>query len=99
MSWQLETTVSDEQVRFYEDNGYLKFGRIFTEVELNALREYVDKMIENLPEGRRPEQMDVPHFEHPYLFKYLTHPRCVRCDCAIYRSGYIALVESFYQQT
>ena len=35
-------------------------------------------MIENLPEGRRPEQMDVPHFEHPFLFKYLTHPRVLK---------------------
>ncbi len=33
-------------------------------------------MIANLPDGKRPEQMDVPHFEHPFLFKYLTHP-CV----------------------
>lgn len=75
MSWQLDTTVSDEQVNFYKENGYLTFGRIFTETELNELREYVDRMIENLPEGKRPEQMDVPHFEHPYLFKFLTHPR------------------------
>lgn len=75
MSWQLETTVTEEQVNFYKENGYLTFGRIFTETELNELREYVDQMIENLPEGKRPEQMDVPHFEHPYLFKYLTHPR------------------------
>ena len=75
MSWQLETSVSDEQVNFYKENGYLTFGRIFTKSELDELREYVDEMIEHLPEGKRPEQMDVPHFEHPYLFKYLTHPR------------------------
>ena len=62
MDWQLETTVSDEQVKFYKDNGYLTYGRIFTKAELDTLRDYVDDMIENLPEGRRPEQMDVPHF-------------------------------------
>ena len=78
MSWQLEISVSNEQVSFYNDNGYLSFGRIFTKPELDELRKYVDEMIENLPEGKRPEQMDVPHFEHPYLFKYLTHPNVLK---------------------
>ncbi len=78
MSWETQTTVSEEQVQFYKENGYITFGRIFTEPELDELRDYVDVMIENLPEGRRPEQMDVPHFEHPYLFKYLTHPNVLK---------------------
>ena len=73
--WEIETTISDEQVDFYREHGYRKFGRIFTKPELNALRVYVDGMIASLPEGKRPEQMDVPHFENPFLFKYLTHPR------------------------
>ena len=62
MSWQLKTTVSDEQVEFYNENGYLTFGRIFTKEELDTLRDYVDEMIENLPEGRRPEQMECTAF-------------------------------------
>ena len=74
-NWQTETTVTDEQVASYNENGYLKFGRIFTQPELGELRDYVDDMIASLPEGKRPEQMDVPHFEHPYLFKYLADPR------------------------
>jgi len=78
MSWQLQTSVSDQEVNFYKENGYLIYGRIFTESELNELRKYVDEMIENLPEGKRPEQMDVPHFTHPFLFKYLTHPRVLK---------------------
>ncbi len=78
MSWETQTTVSDEQVEFYKENGYTTYGRIFTESELDELRDYVDAMIENLPEGKRPEQMDVPHFEHPYLFKYLTHPNVLK---------------------
>ena len=32
-------------------------------------------MIDALPKGQRPERMNVPHFEHPYLFRYLAHPR------------------------
>ena len=78
MNWELATTVSDEQVAFYRENGYLTFGRIFTAPELAELRDYVDAMIADLPEGKRPEQMDVPHFEHPFLFKYLTHPRVLQ---------------------
>jgi hypothetical protein len=74
-NWKTETTVTDEQAAFYNENGYLKFGRIFTQAELDELRDYVDGMIAALPEGKRPEQMDVPHVEHPYLFKYLADPR------------------------
>ena len=99
MSWKPQTTVSDEQVNFYKENGYLTFGRIFTESELDELRDYVEAMIENLPEGKRPEQMDVPHFAHPYLFKYLTHPRVLKVIRTVHWTRYCALVKSFYQQT
>ena len=75
VNWEIESTVTDEQVAFYNENGYLKFGRIFTQGELDELRDYVDGMIAALPEGKRPEHMDVPHFEHPYLFKYLADAR------------------------
>ena len=74
-NWKTETRVTDEQVASYNENGYLKFGRIFTQAELDELRDYVDDMIAALPADKRPEQMDVPHFEHPYLFKYLADPR------------------------
>lgn len=64
-----------EQVKFYEDQGYLKFGQIFTPQEMDALRNHVDEMIAGLPEGKRPEEMDVPHFQDPWLFRYLTNSR------------------------
>ncbi|HLK57787.1 MAG TPA: phytanoyl-CoA dioxygenase family protein [Chthonomonadaceae bacterium] len=64
-----------EQVRFYREQGYLKFGTIFTHAEMEALRARVDGMIAALPEGKRPEEMDVPHFNDPWLFRYLAHPR------------------------
>lgn len=78
MNWQPQTTVSDEQVKFYKENGYLSYGRILTKPELDELRDYVDAMIANLPAGKRSEQKDVPHFEHPFLFKYRTHPRMLK---------------------
>lgn len=75
MSWQTETTITDEQVLFYRENGYLTYGRIFTKLELDDLRIYVDGLIAALPEDQRPESLDVPHFEHPFLFKYLADSR------------------------
>src|ERR1041385_7133268 len=64
-----------EEVQFYRDQGYLKFGNVFTRSEMDALRQRVDDMIPALPEGKRPEEMDVPHFSDPWLFRYLAHPR------------------------
>ena len=72
--WRISLIPTEDQVGFYHENGYLKFGRIFTKSELDTLRNYVDQMIVNLPPETRPEQMDVPHFTNPFLFKYLTHP-------------------------
>lgn len=77
-TWNESETVrhaSPEQVAFYKEQGYLKFGRIFTQDEMDALRGRVDAMIAALPEGKRPEEMDVPHFEDPWLFRYLADPR------------------------
>ncbi len=73
--WKVLDHATPEQVAFYRDQGYLKMGRVFTEPELNALRDHVDEMIANLPPGKRPEEMDRPHFEDPWLFRYLTNPR------------------------
>jgi hypothetical protein len=95
--WEVETTVSDAQLDFYREHGYLKFGRVFTKPELNTLREHVDDMIASLSEDKRPEQMDVPHFQNPFLFKYLAHPRVFGCHRTIHRCRYRSVVESFYQ--
>jgi ectoine hydroxylase-related dioxygenase (phytanoyl-CoA dioxygenase family) len=72
--WEISPIPTTDQVDFYHKNGYLKFGRIFTKRELDTLRDYVDHMIANLPQEIRSEQMDVPHFANPSLFRYLTHP-------------------------
>ena len=58
--WSTVGPPTSEQVAFYEKEGYLKYGRIFTEPEMDALRAHVDDMIAALPEGKRPEEMDVP---------------------------------------
>ena len=77
-TWNDSETVrhaTPEQAAFYREEGYLKFGRIFTQNEMDALRAHVDEMIAALPEGKRPEEMDVPHFEDPWLFRYLADER------------------------
>src|SRR3712207_4456479 len=64
-----------EQVAFFREQGYLRFGRIFTQAEMEDLRAHVDAMIAALPEGKRPEEMDRPHLNDAWLFRYLAHPR------------------------
>ena len=73
--WTTIERATPEEIDHYRKHGYVKLGRIFTREELNALRDHVDEMIAALPEGKRPEEMDVPHFTDPWLFRYLTHPR------------------------
>ncbi len=75
--WQPAARPTADQVRFFRENGYLKFGRIFARDEIDALRVHVDEMIARLPAGKRPEAMDRPHFEDPSLFRYLTDSRAL----------------------
>jgi ectoine hydroxylase-related dioxygenase (phytanoyl-CoA dioxygenase family) len=63
-----------DQVETYRQEGYLRFGKLFDPEELSDLRRYIHHLIETIPHGKRPEHLDVPHFEHPYLMKFLTHP-------------------------
>lgn len=95
--WQVVSRATPEQVAFYKEHGYLRFGRIFTRKELDALRDHVDRMIASLPPGKRPEELDVPHFEDAWLFRYLAHPRVldvIECflgpDIVLWSSHFIA---------
>ena len=96
-AWETVNHATPEQVAFYRENGYLTFGRIFTRAEMDDLRRHVDEMIAALPEGKRPEGMDVPHFTDPWLFRYLAHPRVLDVveaflgpDLALWSSHFIA---------
>jgi chlorinating enzyme len=75
--WTVVDSPTPQQVRFYREQGYLRFGRIFTRAELDALRSHVDEKISALPPGARPEEKDRPHFTDPRLFSYLPHPRAL----------------------
>jgi ectoine hydroxylase-related dioxygenase (phytanoyl-CoA dioxygenase family) len=73
--WQLAPLPTPQQVAFYKEHGYLTYGRVFNREEWNDLSHYLDRLLSELPAGKRPEWLDVPHFENPYLFKFLLHPR------------------------
>ncbi|MCA9417101.1 MAG: phytanoyl-CoA dioxygenase family protein [Candidatus Omnitrophica bacterium] len=64
-----------EEVAFYRREGYLKFGRIFSAEEFTDLQAAFESILAQAPPGIRSEHLDVPHFKHPELFRFLTHPK------------------------
>lgn len=65
-------SVTAEDVKFFNDQGYLlPKGKVFPEAKFKKLKECFEKLLANLPPGKRPETMDVPHFMHPELFEWL----------------------------
>ena len=64
---RLDTT----QVTQYQNEGYLAFHEpVLPREKFTALRGYFETMLADLPEGERPETMDVPHFVHPKLLEW-----------------------------
>ncbi len=60
------------QVDSYMDQGYLIYpDRIFPDEKFARLKRHFDAKLAALPEGERPEAMDVPHFTDPALFEWL----------------------------
>jgi len=64
----------DDIAAYYRD-GFMRYGRILTEEELSDVRAYVDRLIANLPPGKRPENLNMPHVDDPYLLRLCSHPR------------------------
>ncbi len=72
----LETTtrprLSVEHVEFYNREGYLIYNQpVFAPAKFEALQNHFEEKLAKLPEGFRPEAMDVPHFADPKLFDWL----------------------------
>lgn len=64
--------LSSEQVEFYKREGYLLYNEpVFTPSKFDALKAHFEEKLANLPNGMRPEAMDVPHFADPKLFTWL----------------------------
>jgi ectoine hydroxylase-related dioxygenase (phytanoyl-CoA dioxygenase family) len=60
------------QVDRYMDEGYLIYPeKIFPNEKFERLKSHFEAKLAALPEGERPEAMDVPHFTDPALFEWL----------------------------
>jgi len=66
-----EPRLTPQQVESYRDNGYLIYKQpVLPQDKFESLKACFEKILADLPEGERPEAMDVPHFMHPELFKW-----------------------------
>lgn len=66
-----EPRVSPEQVEAYHRDGYLVYHQpVLPPEKFAALKARFERILSELPEGDRPEAMDVPHFAHPELLKW-----------------------------
>jgi hypothetical protein len=63
--------LSDEEVRFYKENGYLLHKKqVFSESKLSALKTIADEHFANKG-NKRGDELDTPHFQDPKLLDYL----------------------------
>lgn len=64
--------LNEVRVQQYLKEGYLVFREpVFQENKFLGLKRCFEDILNELPEGERPEGMDVPHFTHPRLFEWL----------------------------
>lgn len=64
--------MTDAQIAFYRREGYLIYDQpILPRQKFLGLVDHFERKLAALPEGRRPEHMDVPHFTDPTLFEWL----------------------------
>ena len=81
----LSSTPSDSQpspgrlnaaeVARYREEGYLVVAKpVLPDARFEALKEFFEKLLGDLPPCERPESMDVPHFMHPELLGWAFDP-------------------------
>jgi hypothetical protein len=59
-------------VERFQEEGYLLYKHpVLPNSKFDALKAHFEEKLASLPEGIRPEQMDVPHFTDPKLFEWL----------------------------
>ncbi|WP_428966534.1 phytanoyl-CoA dioxygenase family protein [Micromonospora fluostatini] len=66
--------LSPEQLQAYRTDGYVVGDRLLRPERFAALKDHFERKIAALPPGDRPEDMDVPHFTDPELFRWLFDP-------------------------
>jgi hypothetical protein len=64
--------LSPEQVQSYGREGYLIYrDQVLSPDKFEGLKSCFEGLLQALPGEIRPESMDVPHFAHPELFRWL----------------------------
>lgn len=72
MSTQSTPRLTDEQVAEYRKEGFIVYeDAVFPQAKFDALKDHFEQLLAALPQGARPEAMDVPHFTDPALFEWL----------------------------
>lgn len=66
--------LSQFQIDQYHTDGYTIVRHAMPANDLAALRAHVDVWLANLPEGQRPEHLDMPHLKDPVLFDACRNP-------------------------
>jgi ectoine hydroxylase-related dioxygenase (phytanoyl-CoA dioxygenase family) len=64
--------LNDQEVATFRREGYLlPQQQVLPAEKFQGLKTYFETMLDELPPEVRPESMDVPHFTHPELFRWL----------------------------
>jgi len=72
MSVISDKRLSEQQVEEFRREGFLSYpGEVFPKRKFDALKQHFEEKLLKLPEGYRPEAMDVPHFTDLKLFEWL----------------------------
>jgi hypothetical protein len=67
---QVPITAAD--VEFYHREGYFVYNhQVFPPEKFQALKDHFEYLLNHRPEGKRPEDLDVPHFGDTKLFEWL----------------------------
>lgn len=63
--------LSEKELESFRDTGYLVYDQLLRPERFEALKEHFERKLSALPPDERPEDMDVPHFTDPELFRWL----------------------------
>jgi len=63
--------LTPEQQQKFATDGYVVVDEVLSPDSFEALKRHFEEKLNALPEGQRPEDLDVPHFTDPELFRWL----------------------------
>ena len=67
-----KSPLSEAELDHYLREGYVVHNKpVLPQAKFDGLKNYFEGILTELPEGERPEAMDVPHFMHPKLLEWV----------------------------